>query len=147
MDRLECWVSVGVGLFKRDLNQHIFPDKLARILKSIYFSYHILRFMGMKRQACFYYQAFGLIINDLGRLAQLVRASRSHREGHWFKSSNVHQMHRPINAWGGLTEIYKPARKPQALARGEASLKIKTRRGVLIPNELPLRLNQPSGSH
>lgn len=27
-----------------------------------------------------------------GRLAQLVRASRSHREGHWFESSIAHGM-------------------------------------------------------
>jgi hypothetical protein len=37
-----------------------------------------------------------LTVNDLGHLAQLVRASRSHREGHWFKSSNVHQVNKGL---------------------------------------------------
>ncbi len=45
--------------------------------------------MRVKCQACFKVRR-SLILNDLGHLAQLVRASRSHREGHWFKSSNVH---------------------------------------------------------
>ena len=37
-----------------------------------------------------------LTIYDLGHLAQLVRASRSHREGHWFKSSNVHHVNKSL---------------------------------------------------